>query len=535
MDEQEGTVLSLQDYWNVLVRRRWWLILPLFVVSAGVFYVSFQLPELFESEALILVERQKVATRFVTPNTSQDQQSYLLSITQQILSRTRLGQVIEELDLYPDSPQPPEMHADSLRKRIEIESVETRGPRQELTAFKVKFSAHDPHIAQQVCERLTDLFVVENRRVRQQRSAATIEFLDVQLEKSRKDLEEHEERIRRFKLSHIGELPDQLRSTLSLLSGLQVKLQGNFEAIQRSRQQLVYLETLQAQYEAMGAAMQGEGGAAAPLSMVEAEIKRLRKELVALEGKYTDRHPDVVKLRGQVAADEDLKKKIEENLLAEAEKPEADQPASDAGSTFDLPTRGVPPTTRARLHSDLEINRMEYDFLLAAQRKINAQIKDLEEQIKVTPIREQQLAELMRGYANTSSHYSSLVDKSLQSELADNLEILKQSEQFRVLDPASFPVNPSEPNRIRINLLGLAGGLGLGFGLVLLIEVRDTSLRTESDVISCTNLPVLVCVPDLLTAREELRLRLRRVLEWAGGVLIMASVVAGGLVLYWRS
>ncbi len=163
------------------------------------------------------------------------------------------------------------------------------------------------------------------------------------------------------------------------------------------------------------------------------------------------------------------------------------------------------------------------------------QIKELEEQIKVAPIREQQLAELMRGYANTSSHYSSLVDKSLQSELADNLEILKQSEQFRVIDPASFPVNSSEPNRIRINLLGLAGGLGLGIGLVLLIEMRDSSLRTESDVISCTNLPVLVCVPDLLTAREELRLRLRHVLEWAGGVLIMVSIVAGGLVLYWRS
>lgn len=281
--------------------------------------------------------------------------------------------------------------------------------------------------------------------------------------------------------------------------------------------------------------MQGEAGAGAPLSMVEDEIKRLRKELVALEGKYTDRHPDVVKLRGQIAADEDLKKKIEENLLAEAEKPEADQLASDAGSTFDLTTRGVPPTTRARLHSDLEINRMEYDFLLAAQGKINAQIKDLEERIKVAPIREQQLAELMRGYANTSSHYSSLVDKSLQSQLADNLEILEQSEQFRVIDPASFPVNSSEPNRIRINLLGLAGGLGLGIGLVLLIEMRDSSLRTESDVISCTNLPVLVCVPDLLTAREELRLRLRHVLEWAGGVLIMASIVAGGLVLYWGS
>ena len=169
---------------------------------------------------------------YVTPNVSDDLQQRLQSITQQILSRTRLLHIIDDLHLYADGSRrlTPDEKVERMRKEIEIELA--RDPENRVNSFNVYYSARDPYVAQQVTHELTNLFISENLEVRQQQSENTTQFLESQLETARTSLTEQEDKIRTFKGQHVGELPAQLESNLQILSGLQNQLQDGARGTQ---------------------------------------------------------------------------------------------------------------------------------------------------------------------------------------------------------------------------------------------------------------------------------------------------------------
>ena len=181
---------------------------------------------------------------YVVPNVTENLQERLQSITQQILSRSRLVQIIDELNLYPQdrSRLSPDEIVDRMRKNIDIELV--HGTDNRISAFNVSYLARDPRIAQQVTSKLTNFFINENLEVRQQESEGNTKFFEDQLETARRSLEAQEEKIREFKAQHVGELPAQLGSNLQILAGLQSQLQAESEALNTTKQQRVYLETL---------------------------------------------------------------------------------------------------------------------------------------------------------------------------------------------------------------------------------------------------------------------------------------------------
>jgi uncharacterized protein involved in exopolysaccharide biosynthesis len=204
----EAATPPLQEYWAVLKRRRWWLILPLVVGWGLVLAASWFIPEQYKSQTVILVEQQKVPANYVQPNVTMDLQGRLQSMSEQILSRTRLLGIINKLNLYSNERghTDPDSMVDRMRKDINIELVTTaRGA--ELTAFKISYTGPSPMVVQQVTGELTSLFIDENLKTRTQASEDTTAFLENQLSEARRDLDEQERRLREFKSKYLGELP----------------------------------------------------------------------------------------------------------------------------------------------------------------------------------------------------------------------------------------------------------------------------------------------------------------------------------------
>ena len=249
LDDPSLEKTNWNKQWRVLCRRRWWLALPAFLIFALVWTVAWMLPAVYRSETLILVEQQKVPEQYVVSNVAADLQERLQSMTQQIVSRTRLLHIVDQLNLYPK--QRGHLSTDELvemmRKDIQIELVQSPSKR-ELTAFKIAYLAANPTVAQQVTNQLSSLFIEENLKVRQQQAENTTDFLDSQLNDARQGLSAQEQRVKDFKIQHLGELPTQVESNVQILSGLQMRVQQETEALAHAKQQSVYLESLLSQY-----------------------------------------------------------------------------------------------------------------------------------------------------------------------------------------------------------------------------------------------------------------------------------------------
>ncbi|MFB3813642.1 MAG: GumC family protein [Terriglobales bacterium] len=529
-ETESKSAMNLQDYWAILVRRRWWLLAPVFLCWAAAWVTSWIIPPQYRSETLILIEQQKVPEQYVASNITVDLQEQLQSMTQQILSRTRLQRIIDQFHLYASEKHrlSPDEVVDRMRKDINIELVQTPpqpGRRSELTAFRIYYVAPRPDTAQQVSTQLTSLFIEENLQSRQQQSEDTTTFLSNQLEEARKNLAETEAKVREFKATHLGELPQQTDSNVQIMNGLLSRHQNLSQSLAHAQQQKLYLESLWSQYEAMKIAPDQARADAVPA--INKELDRLRNELTAARARYTENHPDVRHLKEQLASAERLKKDID----AEAAGKKAD--------TSDV----------VRVTSPAELQLMTPMIQIQGQMKANErEIKDTQEQLKrledaiaqyqarlnVVPIREQQLADLTRDYDQSKANYDSLLKKQMQSQLATNLEKRQQGQQFRILDPPSLPKRPHSPDRLKFSLFGLAGGIALGLGCLGLVEVIDNRVRSEKELEGIVPVRVLVGIPHLTTPREERRRSWQRVWEWSAAAVMLAVMVAGNVLTIYR-
>jgi polysaccharide biosynthesis transport protein len=522
-DPFEPQPIRWQDYWAMVVRRRWWLLGPVFVCGFLAFGVAHFWPEQYRSEALILVEQQKVPELYVTPNVVTNLQDRLQSMTQQILSRTRLQKLIEQFGLYPQLRRMNNDEiVDKMRADIKIELVQAPRRQDELTAFRISFMYGSARIAQQIAGELTSLFIDQNLEARGQQSVGTTTFLENQLEQAHQDLAQQEQRLREFKLRFIGELPEQEHSMLQMLASLETQLDANTSAIERAEQQRIYLESMQSEYQAMQKTLgstEANPGVSPPIAFADATIRDLRKQLSDLEAKYQSRHPDVEKLRDEIADLEESRKQLEQKPDIKVPKDASTVPSPNASAV-------------AEIESRLKVTKVEISDYQEAAKKLRARMDDLESRLNLTPLREQQLAEVNRNYDNSRQNYQSLLQKKLQSELATNLEKRQQGEQFRIIDPPNLPLKPSEPNRLRIITIGWVLGLCMGLGLTAFKEINDETVHNERNLLPSVSVPVLIHVPVLHSSGERIRKRLYRVSEALAAVLLLAGSVAMGIYTY---
>jgi polysaccharide chain length determinant protein (PEP-CTERM system associated) len=527
--------LNFEDYAQILRRRRWWILFPVFLCWVIGWSISWLIPSTYKSEALILVEQQKVPEQYVVPNVSVNLQDRLQSMTQQILSRTRLQATIDRYHLYPIRQGAggfarSEDAVEEMRKDIKIELVKSPG-RGELTSFKIQYASRSPLVAQRVNGALTSLFIDENLKSQQQLSESTTAFLANQLEAARSKLEEQEAKVRAFKASHFGNLPSQLESNVQILTGLQTQLQNSQRSLDTAKQQKIYLESLLHQHRS-GHSRLGDGDSeVASPSGLENKLLDLRRSLEQARVRHTDDYPDVVALKDDIAKTEKLKRQIDAEI--------ASRPKSNPGTTVELGEadggQGDSISPMMQIQSQLKANELEIQNYQRRENTIQAQISSYQARLNLTPATEQELADISRGYEESKTNYNSLLQKQNQSQLATSLEQRQQGEQFSILDPPSLPERPSAPNHLGISVASLMLGFAVGLILTVFREMTNVCVRQEKDLDGIVPINMLVGIPHLDTPGEDRSRVWFRRMELGAGVVIAILILAGNLYAFYKS
>jgi len=465
MEIQGPKQLQLEDYIEIALRRKWFVIIPLVVSIIGVILTLLLVPRSYKSTTMILVEHQKVPESYVNPTVTADINERLNTITQQVMSRTRLESIVNEFGLYnkEKSNITSEELVGLMRGSIEIDIKGGRGGGR-TSAFSISYMGSDPETVMHVTNRLASLFIEENLKVREQQAEGTTEFLDNQMQGLKTDLEAHETQIKLYKEKYMGELPSQIDATLRTLDRLQLERKIINDQLSASVDRKIMIEEQLSETNAQEIATDKTSK-----DPQKRKLAELQAELTRLSSSYTDKYPEITRLKREIS-------EIETQI-------NTDKGTESEGTNID------------RLSKKLTDVNKEIAKLKEEQENIAKRISVLQGRVERIPERELQMTALMRDYQSTRENYQSLLNKKLDAQLAENLEKRQKGEQFKILDPANLPIKPFKPDPNRIILMGIALGVGSGVGLVVLLEVIDASFRKPDDVYAVTGIPVLATIP----------------------------------------
>ena len=469
--------LTPADY-IAMLRRRWVLIVVLTLIGPPLAYgVARILPAKYKSQTLVLVQPPTISSKIVEPVDTVDLSQRLASLQQQILSRTRLEPIIRHLGLFPKDLNrvPMDQLVTRLQKNIEVTPVQPMADTtRDLPGFYVNVTMGSPRTAQAVCTEVTSLFIAESLKVQNRRSAQTTDFLSQQLADAKAALDAQDAKLAAFKLRYIGSLPDQEQTNLNLLTTLNTQLDAATQALSRAEQEKTFAESMLTQQLAAWQASQvGEDP-----DTLQQQLTALQTKLAALRAQYTDQYPDVIKTKADIAA---LKKRI----AASESAPAAPKTAKSV----------VEPQQITQLRAQVHAADLAVAEKIKEQDQIKKQIVLYQSRVQASPVVEEKYKELTRGYQTALGSYNDLLKKRDASMMAQSLTQQQEGEQFYQLDPANLPDKPSFPKPPLFAAGGLAGGLGLGLGLAFLLEMQDTSMRSERDVEFVLHLPVLAMIP----------------------------------------
>jgi polysaccharide chain length determinant protein (PEP-CTERM system associated) len=324
----------------------------------------------------------------------------------------------------------------------------------------------------------------ENLKARQQSAQGTTEFLQKQLDESKKNLDEQDARLAAFKSKYMGQLPDNEQTNMQMLNSLNSQLDATTSALTRAQQDKTMAESMLSQQLANWRASQKNEGSNDP-EMLQKQLADAQSKLLALRARYTEDHPDVMKAKGEI-------EKMRERL----HEAEATAASSSASDNTKKPSSMEPPNIQ-QLRLQIEQQKSFIKSKTEEQARLQGDIRVIQGRLQMTPGVEEQYKSLTRDYTTALQFYNDLLSKKNSSEMATNLEMRQQGEQFRVMDPPNLPERPSFPNRPLIALGGLGGGLIFGIAIAFGLELLDKSLRTEEDVKLYLGLPALAAVPTL--------------------------------------
>jgi polysaccharide chain length determinant protein (PEP-CTERM system associated) len=515
-----GKKYSPEELVRLLLLRKW-LILPLTAVGliAGSF-LSTRIPPQYKSETLIMVVPQRIPDTYVKSTVTSKIEDRLPSISDQILSRSRLEKIIRDLDPLGSTQTSSIMEDTVQRMRLSI-VVKLEGKE----SFRVSYVNHDAKMAQRVTERLASLYIEESLRDRGNQAESTNQFLEAQLEDAKRRLVEHEKKLEEYRRRYSGELPSQVASNLQVIQSAQLQMQALAESINRERERRLLLERQLADAQTPDpvavTAPSGTPGEA-PVEPAAQQLEGARSRLVLLLTRYTDEHPDVVAMKRAI---KDLEAKV---------KLEASQPP--VPGAVERPMT-LAENVRQKKIRDLKAQIDDIDRQLQDKqqedRRLRGVVSQYQANVDVVPTRESELVELTRDYGTLQTSYASLLAKREDSKLASNLELRQVGEQFKILDPASLPEKPSNSTQRTTAVSGGAvAGLFLGFLIAAFLEYRDATFKSDDDVHRVLKLPVLALVP-MMASAIELRAQRRRKLfgALAAGMVLLGSAAA---LVIWR-
>ena len=534
MQEQPEQQRDFEWYLSILRRRHMHFLITLLVVWMVVWGTSWVIPPKYKSNTLIIVEQPTMPKSYVEPNVSGDVRERLQSITEQILSRTHLLTIIQKMNLYENSRgvRTVDDKIAMMRKDIDIEVV--RDPQNDqISAFRIYYTSHDPHVARNVTGELTNLFIKENLETRQQESEDTTKFLRAQVSSAQANLADQEAKVREFEAQHEGELPTQQTSNLQILSGLQSQLQNEQDALNTAQQQRVYYQAMIDQYRGSHNLTQGSlkpGEATTPIGAIDQELVKLRAQLADLRSRYTDRHPDVVAVQEQIAEKVNLRQK----LVADEKKNGAGSKQQLQTSNTDEETASPMNAVLAQMQGQLESTRLEIENRKKSIASLQSRIGQYQSRLNAEPIAEQKLAELTRGYEQSKENYDDLLKKENGSEMATSMEQMQQGQRFTMLDPPSLPLNPDFPNPLKFCAYGLLAGLCLGLVVVASFEFFDDRVQTERQIKWLLPVTVIWDIPTAQSEKDLKNAKARLVMGLVTGVLVITTILAGAVFSYLR-
>ncbi len=512
-----GKQYSFDTLVQVARRRKWLIILPALLVGVIGAALVYFLPNVYRSETLILVVPQRVPESYVRSTVTARIEDRLQSISQQILSRTRLEQVVTDFNLYAEERADQELMEDiveRMRSRdIGIDIIKG-------DAFRVSFQANDPRTAMRVTERLASLFIDESLRDREVLAEGTSQFLSTQLDEARRQLVLTETKLQEFQRLHNGELPAQMAANLQGQHNAEMALQSLGEDLNRDRERRITLERQVTELiEAPPDVKAVDPTKPEMAQTLEDELRLAQQALLAVELKLKPEHPDVKRQRRTV---DELEKRVA------AQKLEGTLTSRPTG-----PVVTMDPAKRKRqmeARADLENLDRQIQGKIAEESRLRGMVGMYQARIEATPMREAELAALARDYDTQQQTYRGLLQKKEESQIAANLEKRQIGEQFKILDPARMPEKPASPDRPRLYLIALLVAIASGLGIAALSVFFDKSLRSEADVRAALNLMVLATVPRMRDAASSAR-RFRRTLAVSGAALTLLVV---GATVAWR-
>jgi polysaccharide chain length determinant protein (PEP-CTERM system associated) len=485
----------MDDYLAMLRRRLTVILIPALLAPLAGFLVSYAFPPKYTSQSTVLVEGQKVPDNYVQPVITSDFSQRIQTLSQEVLAPSRLLPVIRSLALV--KPDDEGKLIAQIQQNMQVEPVITsmsaaaskkRKPsatQEAVPGFNVEYSDSDPVRAQKICNAMTSLIVDENLRSRAEVAQGTTEFLGRQLEEAKRGINEQDAKLANFKKQYMGQLPGDSDNNMRMLMSLNSQLDATTQTLSRAQQDKAYTESMLAQQTAAWKSSQSNTNP----QTLEQQLNQLQANLLQLQARYTDDHPDVIKTKADIA---EVQKKLKE----------VNATASSSTTTDEKASASEPPEIR-QLRLQIHQYQSVIDQATVDQKRLQSQINVYQSRTAMSPNVEEQYKLLTRDNDNAQAFYKDLLAKKSSAELGTSMESQQQGEQMHILAAAGLPDSPSFPNRPLFAAAGFGAGLVLGLLIAVWLEFSDKSIRTEKDAAAVMDLPLLISVPWLGEQEEE--------------------------------
>jgi uncharacterized protein involved in exopolysaccharide biosynthesis len=553
---------DIGHYLAIFKARKKYFIIPLLVILVASLLIAWLWPATYQSSSTILIEEQQIPAEFVRSTVTGFADQRIQSLTQQILSRVKLWEIIQQFNLYEDMRKKftREEVIEYMRDNIKLDTIsadvadkrQRRGPQAQVTiAFAVSYRGKEPGTVQKVAGTLASLYLEQNLKIREAQAQSTTQFLEAELKELQERIKSLGGKIALFKEQNEGLLPEQQMFNREQVARLEMELKQLDSNIRTTEERRIYLEGQLATTNPDLAAP-GPGGERTPSP--SERLRSLEIALIDLQTKFSADHPDVRKLQREITELQKVvgttggsavaqRKKLAQLKTELAEKlgkysdqhPEvkklkseiAQLEAKSAQAPREKPTREPENPAYVSLTSQMQAAQTDIAAFRNQTATVSEKLQMYRKRIESAPKVEQEYLALTRDYQNAHGKHQEVMNKILEARISEGMEEHQKGEKFTLIDPASFPEKPVSPNRWLILLAGLICSLGAGFGTVALAEHLDHSVKSGDELARLTGMPILGSIIRIQTKEDVLQTQRQRRLIWTctGFSLIMGLVL----------
>jgi succinoglycan biosynthesis transport protein ExoP len=476
-------ITNKEDFIALIVRRKWWIMLPFLALSGVGILLTYCLPNTYVSQTLIQVRPREVSETYVVDLIAGSSQQRLRSIEQTILSRTNMVAILDEFGhrLIDSDSQSIDQRVGRLSEQIDI-TFQTASGRNgdEILSFNIAYQNQDPGLAQEIAQKLATLFILQDARARETQVSGNTEFFAGELAKVEQELALAEAQLEAVRRRNRFTLPEQFDANVSRLDQLLSQQQANEEALDRYVTNRMNLERQISETPQTLAAAEVEVTTVVDPTVADYRAAKTAYDDLIAKG-YTADHPSV------------------RTALLRLENLEAQLPAGTDTATATAPAGPVPNPAYSALLSQLQVVQTELRIREEQRQELDAQIRDYSRRVENTPAAQQELSEVLRRYNDVQAEHDELQEILSDMQLSQSLEDVQKGAQFEIVDPANYPDAPTKPNKLSLFLGSIFGSFGLALAFAVVVDVLRQKVWTQAEIENFWGVEVLIDIPQILT------------------------------------